>query len=121
MLICLDLISRVDVHIILGQRLLERIEVEESLLLHSLVLCQRMVVNLTLFALLHFQHDHMLPLEILQLLRVLDAQIQLLHFQQLLNLGLPLVYLVVFVELFANDYVLIQIFTIRFHKLWFYF
>ena len=66
-----------------------------------------MVVNLTFFALLHFQHDHMLSLEILQLFRVLDAQIELLHLQQLLYLGFALVYLVVFVQLFANDYVLV--------------
>ena len=66
-----------------------------------------MVINLTLFRFLHLHLYDMLSLEIFEFFLVFDAKIQLLHFQQLLYLGFPLVNLVVFIILFANDYVLI--------------
>ena len=66
-----------------------------------------MVIDLTLFRFLHLHLYDMLSLEIFEFFLVFDAKIQLLHFQQLLYLGFPLVNLVVFIILFANDYVLI--------------
>lgn len=75
-----------------------------------------MVINLTLFRFLHLHLYDMLSLEIFEFFLVFDAKIQLLHFQQLLYLGFPLVNLVVFIILFANDYVLIITVVSRFYS-----
>lgn len=75
-----------------------------------------MVIDLTLFRFLHLHLYDMLSLEIFEFFLVFDAKIQLLHFQQLLYLGFPLVNLVVFIILFANDYVLIITVVSRFYS-----